>query len=719
MESTVRNHRTRFGAFEVDLRSGEIYKHGIRLKLQDQPFQVLAVLLEHPGDVVTREELRQKLWSADTFVDFDAGLNSAIKKLRDVLADSTEQPRYIETLPRRGYRFIAQVENGDLPATVPIEKLLATVPPVVSKPELSNKRRIFMAAGIAVLLIVAALVTTLWLQSRDYFWRNPVAGARVQRITDWDGAAQAAALSRDGQFIAFLSDREGRVDVWITQVGSGQFHNLTNGSAPELINPAVRLLGFSPDGSLVTFWARKQDKSGGTSIGIWAVPTLGGQPRPYLEGAAELDWSRDGSRVAYHTTDPGDPLFTSNGIRSPHDRPIFAAPAGLHCHFPVWAPDSAFIYFAKGAPPDKLDAWRIPSSGGNPEQITSQGGVTYPLLLNKRTLLYLAIDADGSGPWLYGMDVVHRIPHQLTFAPDRYTSLSASADGRRLTLTLASPKTTLWRMRVPEARAQASAPTRIVLSTSSARSPRLGPDFLLDVSSSGAAESIWKLTDAGSQELWRGAGTQIIGAPAISPDGHGVAFAALQEGHKRLYIMRSDGSNTHIVTDSLDLQGSPAWTPDGASITTAANEHGVPHLYKVPVAGGAPQLFLLDYSLDPAWSVDDRFVLYSERDIGTTFSVKAVTAEGTAYHFAPLTLTRGVRHLRLLRDERSLVILDGEIQHKNLWLVDLETGAKRQLTYLPAGFDVLDFDISPDGREVVLERVEQRSDVVLLDLPRS
>ncbi len=112
MESSVRAHRTRFGAFEVDLRAGEVYKHGIRLKLQDQPFQILALLLERPGDVVTREELCQRLWPADTFIDFDTGLNSAIKKLRDVLADSAEEPLYIETLPRRGYRFIAEVENG-------------------------------------------------------------------------------------------------------------------------------------------------------------------------------------------------------------------------------------------------------------------------------------------------------------------------------------------------------------------------------------------------------------------------------------------------------------------------------------------------------------------------------------------------------------------------------------------------------------------------------
>ncbi len=116
MESSARADSARFGPFEVDLRAGEVYKHGIRLKLQDQPFQILALLLERSGDVVTREELCQKLWTTDTFVDFDTGLNSAIKKLRDVLADSAEEPRYIETLPRRGYRFIAEVEIG-APAT--------------------------------------------------------------------------------------------------------------------------------------------------------------------------------------------------------------------------------------------------------------------------------------------------------------------------------------------------------------------------------------------------------------------------------------------------------------------------------------------------------------------------------------------------------------------------------------------------------------------------
>lgn len=162
MEPTVRTRKVRFGAFDVDLRFGQLHKRGIRLKLQDQPFQVLALLLERPGDLVTREEFRQKLWPADTFVDFDTGLNSAIKKLRDVLGDSAEKPRYIGTLPRRGYRFIARVENGngDLPASAAVEEELAPVLPAgPTTPELWNKRRIIVTAGVSAFLIVAAIAS--------------------------------------------------------------------------------------------------------------------------------------------------------------------------------------------------------------------------------------------------------------------------------------------------------------------------------------------------------------------------------------------------------------------------------------------------------------------------------------------------------------------------------------------------------------------------------
>ena len=571
-----------------------------------------------------------------------------------------------------------------------------------------------MAAGTAL-----AIGSILWLQRTEYFWRSPLADARFQTVTDLDGTAQAAAVSRDGHFVAFLSDRDGQMDIWVTQVGSGQFHNLTRGSAPELVNPSIRTLGFSPDGSLVTFWVRRQTGSSGGDISIWAVPTLGGEPRPYLEGAAELDWSQDGSRLAYHTPGPGDPLFVSEGSRRMEGRPIFTAPAGLHSHYPLWAPDSAFLYFVQGSLPDKLDIWRIAPTGGPAERITwHTGRVSHPVLLDRRTLMYLASDPDGSGPWLYSVDVERRIPHRLTSGVDRYTSLASSADGRRLVATLASPKRTLWRLRITDSPAKVSAPTRISLTSSTGFSPRLGLNYLLYVSATGTSESIWKLVNGTGTELWNGPGAQVFGGPAIAPDGRNIAFSVRQHGQTLLYVMQTDGTNARIVADSLDLQGAPAWTPDGQAITSAADDHGVPHLFRVPLDGHPPVLFVQEYSVGPAWAPDGRFVVYSGPDIGTTFSVKAVTADGAAYPVPALTLTRGARHLTFLPGGRALVLLRGDIQHKNLWLVDLETGAERQLTNFTPDFDISDFDISQDGREVVLERVQERSDVVLLDLAR-
>jgi Tol biopolymer transport system component len=530
---------------------------------------------------------------------------------------------------------------------------------------------------------------------------------------------QAAAVSRDGHFVAFLSDRDGQMDVWVMQVGSGEFHNLTHGSVSEMVNPSIRTLAFSPDGSLVTFWVRKPGSSSGGDIGVWAVPTLGGEPRPYLEGVAEFDWSHDASRLAYHTPGPGDPLFVSDRSVRVGDRPIFTAPSGLHSHFPLWSPDTAFIYFVQGGLPDKLDIWRIRSVGGTPERITSHNGrVSHPVLLDRRTLMYLATDPDGSGPWLYSMDVERRIPHRLTSGLDRYTSLAASADGRRLVVTRASPKRTLWRLRIADSPKEVSAAAQIPLTTSTGFSPRLGSNYLLYVSATGSGESIWKLANGTATVLWSGKREQVFGGPVISADGRYVAFSVRQQGKSFLYVMQADGTNARIVADSLDLQGAPAWAPDGQSITSAANDRSTPHLFRVPIDGRSPALFVREYSVDPAWAPDGHFVVYSGPDIGTTFSVKAVTAEAAAHPLPDLTLTRGARHLAFLPGGETLVFLRGEIQHKNLWLIDLKTGAERQLTNLSSDFDIRDFDISPDGRDVVLERVQERSNVVLLDLFR-
>lgn len=187
MEGSPRSRRVRFGTFEVDLRSGQLYKNGIRLKLQDQPFQVLALLLEHSGDVVTREELRQKLWPADTYVDFDTGLNSAIKKLRDALNDKVEAPRYVETLPRRGYRLIVPVEiveaqgarsKGAKSSTNGLEIAEATLPDVQGEPPRGKEE----ARGQIITVLDRSPRRVTNLKPPFLFWRKPAIAAAVLAV---------------------------------------------------------------------------------------------------------------------------------------------------------------------------------------------------------------------------------------------------------------------------------------------------------------------------------------------------------------------------------------------------------------------------------------------------------------------------------------------------------------------------------------------------------
>jgi hypothetical protein len=222
--------------------------------------------------------------------------------------------------------------------------------------ESSVRARWWAAAGLVV-VAVGTLVAgaRFWLLRNEVLWRNPIADAHVESVTDFDGRDLAAAISPDGRFAAFLSDRDGRMDVWMTRIGSGQLHNLTAGTAPELVNPSVRTLGFTPDGASVTYWVRTPEGKHGPDIGIWSVPTLGGTSTPYLTARRNLDWSRDGSVRVSHDG-PGDGCST-RAIRDDRREPIFTARLAARS-FPSGRPTERFIYFVQGALPDHMDIWR-------------------------------------------------------------------------------------------------------------------------------------------------------------------------------------------------------------------------------------------------------------------------------------------------------------------------------------------------------------------------
>jgi TolB-like protein/DNA-binding winged helix-turn-helix (wHTH) protein len=206
----------RFGVFELDLRAGELRKHGLLVRLQEQPLQVLTMLLEQPGELVTREELQKKLWPANTFVDFDHGLNKAISKIRDALGDSAESPRFVETVSRRGYRFLAEVKAADTGlvrspdvalSPPPTTETQGRVAPAV-KPEAPKHRLPALAwkISVPVLLILVASVAAWRFYSRD------LPSSKIQSLAVLPLESLSADASQD-----YFAD--GMTDELITDLG--------------------------------------------------------------------------------------------------------------------------------------------------------------------------------------------------------------------------------------------------------------------------------------------------------------------------------------------------------------------------------------------------------------------------------------------------------------------------------------------------------------------
>ena len=594
-------------------------------------------------------------------------------------------------------------------------------PPEIPRPKSVRLNRtalgVSAAAAVAVFAIAAFLIFGLPRNAANH-WRDPLAGAKVMRLTDFTGTEQAAVISRDGRFVAFLADRDGHLDAWLTEIGSNTYRNLTEGRVAQMSNASIRPVGFSPDGTLVTLWTRSADGSRPEDIKLMAVPIGGGPIQLYVKEAAELDWSSDGSRVVFHPAAPGDPLFVREAQETTAHQ-IYIAPSGIHCHFPIWSPDGKFIYFVRGEPPGNWDVWRLQPSGTGLERLTFHNTrVTYPVMLDAQTLIYLATEADGSGPWLYAMDVSSKFERRISVGLERYTSLAASANGSRLVATVANSRSDLWQVKFDSSGPPQVSAAPVVPAIQSASAPRFGPGYLAYVSTAGGRRGIWKLANGAATELWDDAGADNIGAPAIAPDGRRIAFSVGSQEAKQLYVINSDGGHPRVIGAALALRGDLSWTPDSQSIVAAIERNGEPRLARIPLDDTPPQPLVSEYSIDPAWSRDGKFMVYSGADVATTFPVRAAGPDGRPYGIASLILTRGARRVAFASSSASLVILRGGVGHKNFWLWDPQTGAERQLTDLPSKFEIGDFDVSPDAAQIVFDRVQDSSSIALFERAR-
>jgi serine/threonine protein kinase/Tol biopolymer transport system component len=599
---------------------------------------------------------------------------------------------------------------------------------------------------VALIAVVAAVGT--WEALRPVPVENPLPADGFTLLTDWAGSESAAEISPDGKVVAFIADRDGENDLFSTQVGSGVFENLTANIGPFNNVTIMRRTGFSADSARVWFGDRpKMD-----------MPWSGGPARPFLvDGAQAPAWSSDG-RLVYFNQSQGDSLWVAddagrNARKMTIDWPG-AAGAAPHNHNMVWSPDNQWIYFVHGVvrdwnhQTDEMDIWRIRPSGGSPEQLTFLNtSVTFLAMLDENTLLFIAPEDDGSGSWLWSLDVGRLrpsrrwwrrdeiVPRRIPTGLDQYTSVSASRDRGPIVATKANPTVSLWSVPILRDRqAGEDDAVRFGVQTERALAPRYArravSPLLFYLSAHGTGDSVWGFTTT-SFEITKGVEGHLSETPAPAPDGSRLAVVVREAGQRHVAVMNQDGQGSQTLAASIDIQGAPDWSPDAGWIAASGRDTDGAGLFAIPIDGGTPRRLVSAPAADPVWSPGGDFILYAgtfsggsatARAAGAT--LKAVRPDGRQHVLPMVVGETGAREdLRVSPGgyrflDRTHLVYRPVPESLDFWLFDLVTAERRQITRLDNKGAVRGFDVTPEGKHIVFDRTLQNSDVVLIDRPK-
>jgi Tol biopolymer transport system component len=452
------------------------------------------------------------------------------------------------------------------------------------------------------------------------------------------------------------------------------------------------------------------------------MPLMGGTPRAFLDKEATAPaWSQDGTRLTYLKNVDGDPLFVADRMGADAHR-ILVQP-GEHNHNPVWASDDQWIYFANGLQPtDAMDVWRVRPTGGPPERLTEHATeVNFMAPLDTRTLLYVAREQNRLGPWLWALDVEHRVTRRVSTGLGKYTSVSASRDGRRVVATVANPTSSLWRVPLLDRQAEDRDVQPYPLPTTRALAPRFAGTSLFYLSASGAGDGLWRRDQDGqASEISKGGDGGLYEPPAVSPDGSRAAIIVRPAGKRHLSIVTADGRSSQTLAPSIDIegavnQGTADWSPDGKWIVTGGRDTQGPGLFKIPVNGGVPVRLVTGLAVNPVWSPAGDLIVYAGKFFTGQVELHGVRPDGTPVEL-PSVRTRPGGY-RFLPGGTGLVYLPF-IPALDFWRFDFATKADRQITHLSNQGNLGTFDITPDGKAIVFDRSHENSDIVLIDLPK-
>ena len=628
--------RLAFGPFEVNVQAGEIRKGGVPLHLAPQPFEILLFLLERPGEVVTREQLNERIWRDGTFVDFERGLNSAMTKLRRALGDDAERPRYIETHAGRGYRFIGTLQGPEPAQATPPDAAISKDEPTA---KWGWKRWGILFAGVCLVSVAVG-----WRLLRES--APAPAPWKVSRITADTWLSNDSAMSRDGKLVAYSSDRgqEGERDIYVRQISGGEPIRLTKdgsgNTAPD----------FSPDGSRIVF---QSNLDGG---GIYEMPALGGEARLLARHGLNPKFSPDGSQVAYWV---GDVVIAA---AVPGGGEVWVVPesGGLsrrigasftNARFPIWAPDGQHLLLVgytsdKASDSSSIDWWLVATDGGTAIRTGVYDALSRAGVGANEAPIIPALtfpNVPRPGCWVAGVN-------SLIFS-------TQSGDTRNLWETGISPRT--GRVSGTFKRLTAGSGDEVDPSCSSANA--------LTFTNVEAKTGIW----SGPFDFGEGSPTDTLEAvtrgasgwaPSLSKDGHFVAFASAQSGLLNIWLRDLEtGKESHIASSSA-AQRYPQVNSSGDKVAFSAFETGTRSVY-VWTADGTTEKLCEGCLRATAWSNDEKRLL---------------VFEGGPYQIESLDVASHQRAVILKHATYSL--LYGRFSPDNLWIsFTARTGANRAM----------------------------------------
>jgi len=587
----------RFGPFLVDLESNELLRSGVRVPIQDHPLRVLRLLLEAEGKVVRREQLRSTLWREDTFVDFEHGVNTAVKKLRQALEDSAERPNYVETLPKVGYRFIPAVEwvsgNGSLPAVTETQTPEPVVPlsrsPDQQAPRSSSRWRV--AAIVFAALLLFAIAAYL-LRPRSEGKADEMS---ILPLTTLPGLEVAPRFSPDGNQIVFSwfgYEKDFQFELYVKQVGQERAVQLTH-------HPAAFLASaWSPDGRFIAF-KREAEPDGS---GVYVISALGGAERKLASidsfGGPErlaVSWSPDSKWVAFSKTGSSEkkaaPSAGHYGIHlvniETYEERILPDPAPdcVEVLHPAFSPDGKYLATMCALTESVFRIYVQKPDGRQPRELSSikssEGFADVTWAADSRSLIYAA------GHHLWRMPLAGGKPEKLLFAQDA-ESVSVALAGNRLAYAQVRHPGSVWQLEL-------AGPTKPA-----------GPATKLISSSRGDSDA------------------------RISPNGQYVAFQSSRSGSPEIWVCNRDTSNPVQLTSFRGAQvGPPRWSPDSRRIVFDARASDKPELYIVNIEGGTPTQFATGTpnASYPYWSADGRSIYFSTEPAGAIWKASVQGGE--------------------------------------------------------------------------------------------